>query len=53
VAQALWEEAVYDGASGQLVSGSMMDYALPKADMLPFYETERTETPTPVNPLGV
>jgi carbon-monoxide dehydrogenase large subunit len=53
VAQALWEEAVYDGSSGQLVSGSMMDYALPKADMLPFYETERTETPTPVNPLGV
>jgi carbon-monoxide dehydrogenase large subunit len=53
VAQALWEEAVYDGTSGQLVSGSMMDYTLPKADMLPFYETERTETPTPVNPLGV
>ncbi|HUP38104.1 MAG TPA: molybdopterin cofactor-binding domain-containing protein [Candidatus Limnocylindria bacterium] len=53
VAQALWEEAVYDGASGQLVSGSMMDYTLPKADMLPFYETGRTETPTLVNPLGV
>ena len=53
VAQALWEEAVYDGDSGQLVSGSMMDYTLPKADMLPFYETDRTETPTPVNLLGV
>jgi len=53
VAQALWEEAVYDADSGQLISGSMMDYALPKADMLPFYETDRTETPTPVNPLGV
>ncbi|HZP36819.1 MAG TPA: molybdopterin cofactor-binding domain-containing protein [Methylomirabilota bacterium] len=53
VAQALWEEAVYDRDSGQLVSGSLMDYALPKADMLPFYETDRTETPTPVNPLGV
>jgi len=53
VAQALWEEAVYDNASGQLVSGSLMDYTLPKADMLPFYETGRTETPTPVNPLGV
>ncbi|HEY5725168.1 MAG TPA: molybdopterin cofactor-binding domain-containing protein, partial [Methylomirabilota bacterium] len=53
VAQALWEEAVYDNASGQLVSGSMMDYTLPKADMLPFYETGRTETPTSVNPLGV
>jgi carbon-monoxide dehydrogenase large subunit len=53
VAQALWEGAVYDDQSGQLVTGSMMDYALPKADMLPFYETARTETPTPVNPLGV
>jgi aerobic carbon-monoxide dehydrogenase large subunit len=53
VAQALWEGAVYDQGSGQLVSGSMMDYTLPKADMLPFYETDRTETPTPVNPLGV
>ena len=31
----------------------MMDYALPKADMLPIYETDRTETPTPVNPLGI
>src|SRR5262249_19926425 len=39
--------------SGQLVTGSMMDYALPKADMLPMYETDRTETPTPVNPLGI
>ena len=53
VAQALWEGAVYDDESGQLVTGSMMDYALPKADMLTSYETDRTETPTPVNPLGV
>jgi len=53
VAQALWEGAVYDAASGQLVTGSMMDYAVPKADMLPMYETDRTVTPTPVNPLGV
>jgi carbon-monoxide dehydrogenase large subunit len=53
VAQALWEGAVYDDASGQLVTGSMMDYALPRAEMLTSYETDRTETPTPVNPLGV
>src|SRR3989454_3250598 len=53
VGQALWEGAVYDGQSGQLVTGSMMDYALPKADMLPMYETDRTVTPTPVNPMGV
>ena len=51
VGQALCEGAVYDG--GQLVTGSMMDYAMPKADMLPMYETDRTVTPTPVNPLGV
>jgi carbon-monoxide dehydrogenase large subunit len=51
VGQALWEGAVYD--AGQLVTGSMMDYAVPKADMLPMYETDRTVTPTPVNPLGV
>jgi carbon-monoxide dehydrogenase large subunit len=31
----------------------MMDYAMPKADMLTLYETDRTVTPTPVNPLGV
>jgi carbon-monoxide dehydrogenase large subunit len=53
VGQALWEGAVYDGDSGQLVTATMMDYALPKADMLPMYETDRTVTPTPVNPLGV
>ncbi|HSE93875.1 MAG TPA: xanthine dehydrogenase family protein molybdopterin-binding subunit, partial [Methylomirabilota bacterium] len=53
VAQALWEGAVYDGQSGQLVTSSMMDYAVPKAEMLPNYETDRTVTPTPVNSLGV
>src|SRR5437899_810203 len=53
VAQALWEGAVYDEESGQLVTGSLMDYALPRAEMLTMYETGRTETPTPVNPLGV
>ncbi len=51
-AQALWEYAAYDD-NAQLVSGSMMDYALPKADDLPSFETDRTETPTPVNPLGI
>jgi len=53
VGQALWEGAVYDDRSGQLVTGTMMDYAMPKADMLPNYETDRTVTPTPVNPLGI
>src|SRR2546427_2170667 len=53
VGQALWEGAVYDEGSGQLGTGSLMDYALRRADMLTMYETGRTETPTPVNPLGV
>jgi carbon-monoxide dehydrogenase large subunit len=53
IGQALWEGAVYDDDSGQLVTGSMMDYAMPKADMLPMYETDRTVTPTLVNPLGI
>ena len=53
VGQALCEGATYDDGSGQLMTGTMMDYAMPKADMLPFYETDRTVTPTPVNPLGV
>ena len=53
VGQALCEGAVYDGQSGQLLTGTMMDYALPKADMLPMYETDRTVTPTPVNPMGI
>jgi aerobic carbon-monoxide dehydrogenase large subunit len=52
VSQALWEQAVYD-ENGQLLTGSMMTYALPKADDLPSPELGRTETPTPVNPLGV
>ncbi|MCQ3931469.1 MAG: xanthine dehydrogenase family protein molybdopterin-binding subunit [Chloroflexi bacterium] len=52
VAQALWEGAVYDD-NGQLLTGSLMDYAIPKADFFPAFETDRTETPTPVNPLGV
>jgi aerobic carbon-monoxide dehydrogenase large subunit len=52
VAQALWEEAIYD-ENGQLVTGSMMNYALPRADDVVTPELARTETPTPVNPLGV
>jgi aerobic carbon-monoxide dehydrogenase large subunit len=52
VAQALWEFAAYD-TNGQLQSGSMMDYALPKAGDLPSYETDRTVTPSPVNPMGI
>jgi carbon-monoxide dehydrogenase large subunit len=52
VAQALWEGAVYD-ENGQLVTGSLMEYAVPKAGFFPTFELSRTETPSPTNPLGV
>ena len=52
IGQALWEEAVYD-EGGQLVTGSMLDYALPRADMLPDIEVLNTVTPSPHHPLGV
>lgn len=52
VAQALYERAVYD-ENGQLISGTLMDYAVPAAHMLPPFETDRTVTPSPVNPMGV
>ncbi len=51
IAQALWEEVVYD-AGGQLVSGSLMDYAVPTARAFPQFATAQTETPTTFNPLG-
>ena len=50
--QALYEGAVYD-ENGQLLTGSFMDYAIPKATQVPRFETEHTTTPSPVNPLGV
>jgi carbon-monoxide dehydrogenase large subunit len=52
IAQALFEEAVYDD-NGQLISGTLMDYALPTAADLPHYTLDHTVTPTTVNPLGV
>jgi len=52
VGQALWEEAVYD-ENGQLLTGSMIDYALPRADLLPNIEVLSTVTPSPHHPLGL
>jgi len=52
VGQALYEQVVYDD-EGQLVTGTFVDYALPTAAELPSFETDRTETPSPVNSLGV
>src|SRR5262245_1873699 len=53
VGQALWEECCYDPTSGQLLSGSFMDYTMPRADTLPSFVTEIGETPSPLNPLGI
>jgi aerobic carbon-monoxide dehydrogenase large subunit len=52
IAQALYEEAVYD-AEGNLTTGSMVDYYVPSASDLPRFTTDRTETPATSNPLGV
>ncbi len=49
--QALFENLVYDDA-GQVVAGSFMDYAMPRADDVPFFEVDSHEVPTLVNPLG-
>ncbi|HVE30765.1 MAG TPA: xanthine dehydrogenase family protein molybdopterin-binding subunit [Mycobacteriales bacterium] len=52
IAQALYEEAVYD-ADANLVTGTMVDYLVPSAADLPDFTTDRTETPSTTNPLGV
>jgi carbon-monoxide dehydrogenase large subunit len=53
VGQALLERCYYEDGSGQLLSGSFMDYAIPRASDLPDFITEISETPSPTNPLGV
>ena len=50
--QALWEAVVTD-AQGQVLSGSFMDYAMPRADYFPYFTTDLMEVHTPTNPLGV
>ena len=52
IGQALWEEGVYDD-DGQLLTGSLLDYAIPRADRLPPIEVHSTVTPSPHHPLGV
>ena len=52
IGQALYEGALYDD-SGQLLNASMLDYCIPRADNMPFFETDHTITPCPHNPLGV
>ncbi len=52
IGQALTEQGVYDD-SGQLLTGSYMDYTMPRADDVPMIDTDHTVTPCPMNPLGV
>jgi carbon-monoxide dehydrogenase large subunit len=53
IGQAMLEDIIYDRESGQLLSGSLMDYALPRADDVPAIEVILEGTPTAANPLGV
>jgi carbon-monoxide dehydrogenase large subunit len=53
IGQALTEEIVYDRDSGQLLTGTFMDYAMPRADDMSSFRTGFIETPAPSNPLGV
>ncbi len=53
VGQALWESCAYDAESGQLLSATLMEYALPRADMLPAFTTEISEVPSTSHPLGL
>jgi carbon-monoxide dehydrogenase large subunit len=53
VGQALWESCAYDDETGQLRAATLMDYALPRADMLPSFTTEISEVPSTSHPLGL
>ena len=53
VGQALWERCHYDAGTGQMRSATFMDYAMPRADMLPAFTTEISEVPSTSNPLGL
>ncbi len=53
IGQALYEGVHYDDQTGQLLTGSLLDYAVPRADVLPAIRSHFQETPSPTNPLGV
>lgn len=53
VGTALWEQCHYDRASGQMFSATFMDYAMPRADMVPAFVTEISEVPASSHPLGI
>ena len=53
VGQAMWEQVYLDPDSGQPLTGSLMDYAMPRSDTLPSFTTEIAEVLSPTNPLGI
>ena len=53
VGQAMWEQIFLDPDSGQPLTGSLMDYGMPRADILPPFKTEIAEVLSPTNPLGI
>jgi carbon-monoxide dehydrogenase large subunit len=53
IAQALYEEVSYDADTGQLMTGSLLDYAVPRAEHVPSIQSLFQETPSPTNPIGV
>jgi carbon-monoxide dehydrogenase large subunit len=53
VGQAMWEQIFLDPDSGQPLTGSLMDYGMPRADILPSFKTEIAEVLSPTNPLGI
>jgi len=53
IGQALWEQCVMDAGSGQPLCGSLMDYGMPRAHLLPSFTTEIVEVLSPTNPLGI
>jgi carbon-monoxide dehydrogenase large subunit len=53
VGQAMWEQIFLDPDSGQPLTGSLMDYGMPRADVLPPFKTEIAEVLSPTNPLGI
>jgi carbon-monoxide dehydrogenase large subunit len=53
VGQAMWEQVVLDPDSGQPLTGSFMDYGMPRSDRLPSFATEIVEVLSPTNPLGI
>jgi carbon-monoxide dehydrogenase large subunit len=53
IGQALMENCAYDTETGQMIGATFMDYAMPRADIVPAYRTKLLEVPSPSNPLGI